>query len=538
MYLKRETAWARQLLGLLLLSLSPHSGHAAETDPTTASISSAHRPTYDFSFAIEADPVSLDPARANGVNEGQLVDNLFEGLVEYGVGDGPVVPGVAERWTQSKNGRVYTFHLRSDARWSDGRPVTASDFRRSWLRLLDPAAEHSQRELLYVIQGAEAYGDGRNQDQDTIGIEVVSPYELRVILIRPAPYFLELCALSPLRPVAPGPSTEHFGPSGAQKLVTNGPFVLDAWSPGRQLILRKNPRYWGRERVRLSWVAVFPIADNAEALQRYRDGQLDWTGTVDLPLKALNTLQKRDDYRQGLAYGTYYLRLNSRHRLLADNRVRRALNLAVDRDTLATLVAGGVKPAVRFVPPTPSYRGGDGRVEWSPTQARTLLKQVAPPAEVSPLTLLINDQPNHRDIAAQLVADWQRVLGLGIRVEAVPWAEYIERIRAGRYDLARAGWLGDYQDPRTFLELWNRNHPHNTGGWADREYDGLLEKARRARSATERAGHLTNAESILLKRGPIIPLFYYARASLLRPRVRGFQQSRMGRYPLKHLAVE
>ena len=209
------------------------------------------------------------------MNEGQLVDNLFEGLVEYGVGDGTVVPGVAERWTRSPNGRIYTFHLRTDARWSDGRPVTASDFRRSWLRLLDPEAERSQRELLYVIQGAEAYGDGRSQEKDTVGVEVVSASELRVILVRPAPYFLELCALSPLRPVAPGALASHFEPTGAQQLVTNGPFILDAWSPGKQLTLRKNPRYWGHERVRLSWVAVFPIADTAALNVSRRTNRLD-----------------------------------------------------------------------------------------------------------------------------------------------------------------------------------------------------------------------------------------------------------------------
>ena len=176
--------------------------------------------------------------------------------------------------------------------------------------------------------------------------------------------------------------------------------------------------------------------------------------------------------------------------------MRRALNLAVDRDEIAAMVAGGVSCSP-FVPPTSGYPGGDGRVDWRPKEARTLLQQVAPLKVSSPLTLLINEQPNHRHIASRLVADWRRVLGLVVRIEAVPWPKYIERVQAGRYDLARAGWLGDYQDPRTFLDLWERDHPHTTAGWADREYDGLLEKASRAQSASDRAGHLISAEGIL-----------------------------------------
>ena len=493
---------------------------------------------YDFRFAIEADPISLDPARATGINEGQLVDNLYEGLVEYPAGDGELVPGVAERWEVSADGLVYTFHLRVDARWSDGRVVSAQDFRRSWLRLLKPRNARSHRELLYIIQGAQAYGLGRSSDPNSVAIEVVSPSVLRVVLASPAPYFLELCAFSALRPVAEGQEESAFGPQESGRLVTNGPYRLESWRAGERLTLSKNLRYWGHERVRLSWVSIEPVKDNDDVVRRYLSGRLDWTGTVDLPVDSVKELARREDYRESPSYGTYYLRLNTQNSALADNRVRRALTLSVDRQSISSLVSGGVRPAAGFVPPTKEYKGGDGRLEWTPKAARTLWGEARGGDVANSLTLLINDQPNHRHIARHLVADWKRVLGVTVRIDAVPWPEYLRRINAGKFQMARAGWLGDYQDPMTFLELWGRGHTHNTTRWFDREYTGLLEKARRAKGPAARATLLTEAESILLKRGPVVPLFFYARSSLLSPRVRGFVSNRLGHHLLKYLAVE
>ncbi len=488
-----------------------------------------------FSFAIEAEPNSLDPTKATGENEGQLVDNLFEGLVSYSSNAQGLRPGIAQRWRTSDSGKVYTFELRADAQWSDGRPVVANDFRRAWLRLLEPRNQRAQAHLLYVIQGAQEFAAGRISAEQ-VGIEALGVHRLRVTLTHAAPYFLELCALSALRPSAPGTPDSHFEPLGANELVTNGPFTVHQWSPGEQLILSVNPKYWAAERIRVRWIRVYPVSDNHEVLERYLAGQLDWTGTVALPASEQPRMEARSDYKREPLYGVYYLRLNTADDMLADSRVRQALNLGVRRDELARRLGGGMSSANRFVPPTQGYSGVSSPIGSKPDAARTLFPRGL--LVDRRLTFLTNDQPNHIAIAKAIIQDWRAILGVEVELDVVPWRAYLARLRRGDYQIARSGWLGDYQDPITFLQLWHGQSPQNLTGWRDREYSGLLERASVIEPAVKRGEVLARAEEILLKRGPVVPLFFYARSSLLSPKVHGFRRGRLGHLALRFLAKD
>lgn len=489
-------------------------------------------------FSIGGEPETLDVGKMRGVNESFVGLNLFEGLVEYPLGEGEVAPGVAERWEVSEDGLTYTFHLRKNAKWSNGDPVTAEDFRWSWLRVLDPATASPYAEMLWIIEGARAFNEGQSNDPSTVGVEVVDPHTLRVKLDYVAPYFLELCAFHTYRPVH-RKTVEAHGDEWTRpgKMVSNGPYKLVEWVPNKHVKLVKNDQYWDAANVKIARVTVLPIQDNTTAVNLYESGQLDWTASVNLPAIKVKALSAREDYHEDPYLGVYFYRFNVTHEALKDNKVRRALSLAVDRDAIVRVIKSGHRAAETFVPAMQGYTSGDGDIEFDPEKARKLLAEAGYPGGKGfpSLRILYNTDENHKRVAEMVQQMWSRHLKIPVELVNQEWKVYLKSLDELAYDVSRSGWIGDYHDPMTFLDMWTTGNGNNNTGWSDKEYDGLIEKAKHEPDRQKRLELLTRAETILLQRGPVMPIWHYARAYLLNPAVKGFEPHLLDLHPVKYM---
>ena len=511
---------------------------ADTAEKTSAVTTTFHTGPRTFVFALVGEPETLDPGKARGVNENLVVSNLFQGLTEVPLGAGPPVPGVAERWTLSEDGLTYTFHLRTNAKWSNGDPVTAEDFRYSWLRVLAPATAAPYADMLFPIAGAEAYYRAAGGDPAMVGIEVIDPHTLRVKLAHVAPYFLELCAFYTYLPVHRATVETHGDRwTRPEHMVSNGPYRLVEWLFNQRVAAEKNPHYWDAAALGIDRFEAIPIEEGTTMVTVYESGRLDWTGAVDLPAIKHGNLSRRPDYREDPYLGVYFYRYNVTEPALADNRVRQALSMAVDRDAIVKVIKMGITPAVTQVPPMPGYTSAQTDVRYDPDRARALLAEAGYPGgkNFPRLQLLYNTQENHKRIAEMVQQMWDRHLGIKIDLENQEWKVYLKSQQALTYDISRSGWIGDYLDPMTFLGMWTEGNGNNNTGWADREYDGLLTRARFESDPTARLALLRDAESILLQRGPVLPVYHYARAYLLNPAVEGFLPHPQNLHPIKYI---
>src|SRR5579885_636817 len=364
----------------------------------------------------------LDPQLASGLSEYGVISALFEGLVAEDPTDLHPVPGVAESWEISPDGLVYTFHLRGDAKWSNGDPVTAQDFVDSWRRALAPSLAAPDASMLYVVRGAEDFNRGRRGNFSGVGVAAPDAHTLQVTLAQPTPQFPAMLCHPIWLPVHLR-SIAAYGPPDARgnpwaqpgRLVGNGPFVLKSWQPGQEIVAEKSPHYWDAARVRLQAIHFFPF-DSVDAAERaFRAGQLHLTDT--LPVGKIDAY--RHDSPQFLrtdpVLDTYFFRLNVRRPPLKDERVRRALSLAIDRQVIVDkILRGGQQPATSFTPPgLPGYTP-PAAVTTDFAAARKLLAEAGYPGGkgLPPLELLYNTSENHRVVCEAVQEMWRRELGL------------------------------------------------------------------------------------------------------------------------------
>lgn len=497
---------------------------------------------------IGADPTDLDPHTATNLAEVDLVSALFEGLVVEDPVDLHPVPGVASRWDVSPDHLVYTFHLRPEAKWSDGKPVTAEDFVASWRRVLTPSLGAENAGLLYVIQGAEAFHKAASKDFGTVGVTATDAHTLRVTLEHPTPYFLSLLTHAAWLPVPLATVTAH-GDAYARgvawtrpgRIVGNGAFQLKTWQPNREIVVEKSPTYWDAASVRLNGIHFYPI-ENLDAEERaFRAGQLHLTyvlpfGKVDAYRRNSPRLLRTDPY-----LNTYFFRLNVRNPPLNNESIRRALALAVDRNAIVEqILRGGQSPATAITPPgLPGYTPPPG-TRSDIAAARALLAEAGFPGGkgLPPLELLFNTSANHRLIAEAVQEMWHRDLGLDVRLVNQEFKVVLSERRAGHYQILLSDWVGDYLDATTFLDLWRSDSGNNHTGWTNPEYDALLFAAARTADPAARASQLQRAEALMLAAAPIIPLYYNSHVFLVQPSVRGWNPTLLDHHPYKHVWLE
>jgi len=624
-------------------------------------LSKSTRGRADFRFLNGTEPKTLDPHLATGEPEHRLMEAIFEGLARLDARSLEPVPGVAESWDVTPDGKTYTFRLRQSARWSDGRPVTAHDFTYAWRRLQSPALGAEYSYIMHVVRFAEALnthlaqatalegpvlkaldellaknpqlvpkralrefdakqdlhamlkgtpnpklrafliradGNATPEELRELRSELLSEgarrrrlheeaerhfgvdggvyarddHTLVVELVAPTPYFLELTTFYPFYPVprwaVERSSRDWFVPG---KIVSNGPYTIADWRVGDRIRLERSATYWGRSDVKLASIDALATDNLTTGLNLYLTGELDWIPNGYYPQELGPELRKRSDFYSGPALIAYFYRINCTRKPFTDARVRKALNLAIDREQITkNVLALGQTPATHIVPPgVRGYEPPPGAISYDVSEARKLLAEAGfPDGKGFPkFGILYNTMEMHKKIA-ELVADQlRRNLNLDVVAYNQEWQSFLESTRAMDYDVARYAWVGDYEDPNTFLDLWLTNGGNNRTGWGNVVYDRLIEaasnvddfmtapqfllghvrepeklehlaqQARESSSAPERLAALAKlrlallaeAEGILVRDDfPIIPLYFYVISGLVKPQVRGFYPTLTG----------
>lgn len=485
-----------------------------------------------------AEPETLDPALITGQPEGRIAHALFEGLTTFNA-EGRPVPGVAESWEISPDGRIYTFHLRENARWSDGSPVTAHDFVRSWERTLRPETTSAYSYMLFPIRNAQAFAEGKLKDFSEVGAAALDNHTLRVELENPTPYFLDLCAFVTYKPV-PVELIEKVGDDWIkpEHIVNNGAFLLETWRINDRVRLRKNPQYWNKDNVAMETVDILPISKANTAFNFYESGQADLIMDKGLtPPSLLDTLKTRDDFHAAPFLGIYFIRFNCSKPPFDDVRVRRAFSLAIDkREITEKITRAGEVPAHAFVPPgIEGYVSPEGP-ERNPELARQLLAEAGfPDGKGFPLTTyLYSEGELNEAIAVELQSMWRQVLGVNVILARQEWKVYLNSLNSLDFGIARSSWIGDYPDPNTFLDMFVTDGGNNRTGWSDPEYDRLIQDATRETDPRKRFAILQQAERILVDtQMPICPLYYYVGIQFYdRTRLGGIEPNLLDEHPI------
>jgi len=490
------------------------------------------------------EPQTLDPHLAEGVPASNILRDLFEGLTTTAP-DGRIIPGAARHWDISRDGLTYTFFLDPEGRWSNGEPVTAHDFVWSWRRAVDPATGASYSRMLLPIVNAEAILAGELPPEE-LGVTALSDLTFQVDLADPTPYFLGLLTHPTSYPLHRSAVVEH-GDRHVRpgNLVSNGAFMLDDWRVRSRIELIRNPHYRAADKVIVERVVFYPFEDESTEFNRFRAGDLHWTYQV--PSSQFQWLQDHlpDALMVTPWFGTYFFSFNLTREPFKDNlQLRQALNLAVDREILTERVSRfGEIPTFNLVPPgLPDYQ--PPQTPWDDmtqaereAEAKRLYRR-AGYSENRPLEveLRYNTSENHRKLAVAIAAMWKQVLGVRTRLINEEFRVFLQNRAQRRVTEAfRSGWIGDYQDAFTFLELFHSGHGRNDAGYDNERYDRLLARIAAERSPASRRNLMAEAERMILADQVILPVFHYVTKRLIDPRLKGWKENVMDQHPTRHM---
>ncbi|EOE5318904.1 peptide ABC transporter substrate-binding protein [Providencia rettgeri] len=479
---------------------------------------------------LKDEPASLDPVKSVGLTEAQVMRDLFEGLVNQD-DHGKPIPGVAQRWDTADN-RIWTFTLRSDAHWSNGDPVTAQDFVYSWQRLVSSGttSPFAWFAALAGINNAQDIIDGK-LPVEQLGVEAVDTHTLKITLNKPVPYFPSLTANFSLFPVHQK-TVEKFGNDWikAGNLVGNGAFVLSDRVVNEKIVLVPNKNYWDHQNTVITKVTFVPINQESHATNRYLAGDLDITESF--PKQRYQKLLKDipNEVFTPDQLGTYYYAFNTQRAPTDDVRVRKALSMAIDRQLIANKVLGtGEKPANYFTPDvTDGFKPEKGLYNsYSQKEldqrAKVLLQQAGfGPNHPLELTLLYNSSENHQKIAIAIASMWKKKLGAEVKLVNQEWKTYIDSRNTGNFDVIRASWIGDFNEPSTFLSLLTSQHSGNIPKFNNPIYDEVIASASIETNAQLRNRYYNNAEAIIAKEAPIASIYQYTNARLIKPWLKGY----------------
>ncbi|MFE4712450.1 peptide ABC transporter substrate-binding protein [Paenibacillus sp. NPDC056722] len=492
-------------------------------------VASAAKAQQVFRIGVEHLPESLDPAAAEVGSSYTIVKGLFEGLVRLN-NAGQAVPGMAEKWTLSDDGRTYTFTLRSGAKWSNQQPVKASDFEYAWKRVLAPSANTLYAYSFFVIAGAEDYNNGNLKDPAKIGIKAINQNTLQVKLKQKTPEFLQILAHPIYLPVHADTVKGNKNWGNTDKtMVTNGPFKLKSWDDD-EAVLVKNPDYYLAKEISFSEVRVVVPRISLDGINTvtsaYLMNNVDWVGGEEnIDYEGLDDKTFGDLIH--LPYGsTYFYQFNLNKAPFKNVKIRKALAMAIDRKALSYGT-----PAYGFVARGIRGTKTDFRSEISDTayfkedlkQAGQLLKEGLKEEGLKALpsfSIIINEGDGHKTIAQAVIGDWKKNLGINASIEVKSFGELIDKRHKGSYSIARAGWGADFNDPATFLEYFTSWSGTNDSGWSSPQYDNYIKQAQQTFDTRKRMQLLANAEKVLIEQMVIIPLYYYVVDVLRKPDIR------------------
>jgi len=500
-------------------------------------------------FGNGSEPQGLDPHVVTGVPENKILRALFEGLAVKNPYTLEPEPGVAQSWDISEDGRVITFHMNPEARWSNGDPMRAADYVWSWQRLLSPALGAEYAYMLYPVANAQAYHKGEITDFNDVGVKALDDLTLQVTLTERTPYFLQLMdhystfAVHPPTIEKFGKATDRYTPwTRVENIVSNGAFRLKKWELNRRIELEKSDTYWDRDKVRLNGIVYYPTENVVSEERMFRVGQLHYTNSV--PLGKIPVYKEMPDspYRQEPYLGTYYYLFNTLVPPTDNLNVRKALSMAVDRDKLNATVLKGTNISTYSITPPDTLGYYPPRLfSYDPERARELLAEAGyPDGEGWPgLELTYNTSEDHRKIAVALQQMWKDVLNIEVTLTNQEWKVYLDSITNMHFQIARRGWIGDYVDPNNFLDLFLTGGGNNNTGFADPRYDEMiLKKAPQATTKEERFAIFYEAETLLMEQMPIIPVYTYTSKHLVHPSVQGLPPNLMDSLNLKYVWLE
>ncbi|HLX70656.1 MAG TPA: peptide ABC transporter substrate-binding protein [Verrucomicrobiae bacterium] len=494
------------------------------------------------------EPQDLDPDIVTGQNEFYIIMSLLEGLVNYDPHDLHAIPGVAERWDISPDQKVYTFHLRSNAKWSNGDPVTARDFLESYKRILSPTLGSEYSYMHYVVKNAQAYNEGKLTNFDEVGYKVLDDHTFQVTLENPTPYFLSLINHQSWFPVPMSVIRKYGDPyqrgnrwTHPGHFVGNGPFVLTKWRINDIVAVRKNTNYWDRDNVKLNGINFYPIESDDAEERAFRSGQLHATYT--LPLGKIDYY--REHYPDLLHIepymGVYFYKFNVTKPPLNDKRIRRALALAIDREAIVkTITRGGQAPAYNFTPPGAAGYVCRTQLHEDIAEAKRLLAEAGYPdgKGLPTIELLFNTLESHRTIAEAIQQMWKKNLGIDVRLVNEEWKVYLDAQRTMSYQICRYAWIGDYPDPNSFLDMFLTGGGNNETGWSNPEYDRLIAEAARTADPAARLEVFQKAEAVLMDELPVIPIYFYTVTRARRPELKGWYPTILDLHPYKFMYLE
>ena len=516
-------------------------GNAAMAADVPAGVQLAEKQTLVRNNGAEVQ--SLDPHKIEGVPESNVNRDLFEGLLVTDV-DGHPAPGVAEKW-ENKDFKVWTFHLRKDAKWSDGTPVTAEDFVYSWQRLANPNTASPYASYLQYghIANIDDIIAGKKPVTD-LGVKALDANTFEVTLSEPVPYFYKLLVHPSVSPV-PKSAVEKFGEKWTQpaNIVTNGAYKLKDWVVNERMVLERNPQYWDNAKTVINQVTYLPISSEVTDVNRYRSGEIDMTYN-NMPIELFQKLKKEipKEVHVDPYLCTYYYEINNQKAPFTDVRVRTALKLALDRDIIVNKVKNqGDLPAYSYTPP---YTDGMKLVEpewfkWSQEkrneEAKKLLAEAGYTAD-KPLTfnLLYNTSDLHKKLAIAVASIWKKNLGVNVKLENQEWKTFLDTRHQGTFDVARAGWCADYNEPTSFLNTMLSDSSNNTAHYKSPAFDKIIADTLKVSDDAQRAELYAKSEEQLDKDSAIVPVYYYVNARLVKPWVGGYT----GKDPLDNISVK
>lgn len=540
--MKKSLALILALVMILSLTLSACAPKPPAEAPTEEEASAPAEELKILRTNNQSEPGALDPQLAQGTHESWILNHIFEGLYKKDK-DGSIVPGMAEGYELAEDDVTYTFSLRDGIYWSNGDPVTAHDFEFAWKRALDPELAAYYAFQLYYVKGGEAYNTGTGSIDD-VGVKAINDKTLEVVLATPTAYFIELTSFYTYFPVnkkvveanadwAKEPST----------YVSNGPFKLTEWEHNAKIVIMKNDKYYDADQVKLDGIDFAILDDENTAWQKYDGGEFDFL----YPLPQGVTAQLKADNNPELVIGgelaTYYYNLNNDIKPFNNEKIRKGLAMTLDRETIVEKIAqGGQLPAEGVVPfgmmdeNGKEYRDAAGKlVEYNVEEGKKLfqegLAETGYTAEdFSQFSLVYNTQEAHKKIAQAAQEMWRKNLGIEIQLENVDFQVKLDREKAGDYHISRAGWIGDYIDPMTFIDLWVTDGPFNDSGFSNAEYDRLVLESKSTNDQKIRMENMRRAEKILMENMPVIPIYFYTQPYAQKPYVTGVFKP-LNRYP-------
>ncbi|CAI1103495.1 TPA: ABC transporter substrate-binding protein [Serratia fonticola] len=486
---------------------------------------------------------SLDPHKVEGTPESNIILNLLEGLVSTDA-NGHLAPAVAESW-ENTDYQTWTFHLRPGAVWSDGSPVTAQDFVYSWQRLADPKTGSPYASYLQYarIENIDAILAGK-KPPESLGVSAIDDKTLKVTLSEPVPYFVSMLSHTSMKPVKQA-VVEKFGDKWTlpQNYVGNGAYRLSEWVVNERIVLERNPSYWNNSKTVIEQATFLPLSSEVSDINRYRSGEIDITNSAIPPnLYAKMKREIPEQLHVNPYLCTFYYEINNQRAPFTDERVRAAVKLTLDRDIIANKIMGqGQIPAYSFTP-TFTEGGNFSQPEWAGwtqekrnEEAKKLLAQAGFTAE-KPLkfTLLYNTSDQNKQQAIAAASMWKKNLGAQVTLQNQEWKTSLQSRHEGQFDVARATWCGDYNEPSAFLNMLLSNSSNNTFFYKSPAFDALMASTLKASDATARSAIYQQAETLLDKDSALIPVYYRVSARLVKPTVGGFT----GKDPLDYIDVK